>query len=503
MSTTKTNRTTTINTSLVKKAVKLLCEQANYFLPQDVFEGLQEMYLKEDSKLAKKMLNEILTNAYLAMKTKRPMCQDTGLPVVFIDIGQEVILEGEDLTEAINEGVKQAAIEGYLRKSIVEEPIFERKNTKTNTPAVIHTRIVPGNKVKIIVAPKGGGSENMSALKMLKPAEGVEGVVKFAVETVKNAGANPCPPIVVGVGIGGTMEHAAMMAKRALLKPLTPLSELEKIAKTDKKAGLELRILREVQKLGIGTQGLGGSLTALGVNVEMGACHIASLPVAVNINCHVARHAEIILDEKTTIPDQITSTFNIPQTGEFKDAQEIKKITLPLKEEELNNLKAGDAVLLSGYMYTGRDAAHKRLIECIKNNQELPVNLKGQTIYYVGPCPAKEGEVIGPAGPTTAGRMDAYTPQLLDLGLKGMIGKGYRTQEVIDSIIANKAVYFVATGGAGALLAQKIKVAEVMAYPDLGPEAIYKLTIEDFPATVCIDSKGNNYYNIGQKKYQG
>lgn len=497
-----TSKITKINTSQITKAVKLLCQQANYFLPQDVFEGIQDMYLNEKSELGKKLLNEIITNAFLAAKTKRPMCQDTGLTVVFIDIGQNVILEGANLTDAINEGVKEAYAEGYLRKSIVENPIFGRKNTQTNTPAVVHTQIVPGNTVRIIVAPKGGGSENMSTLKMLKPAEGVDGVVNFVVESVKNAGANPCPPINVGVGIGGSMEKAAYLAKKALLNHIVPLEELKEKAKTDEKAALELRILEEIQKLGIGTQGLGGSLTAFGVSVEMYPCHIASLPVAVNINCHAARHAEITLGENTQVEEKLEPKFEIPQPEEIKVSKDTKRITLPLKEEDIRNLKAGDTVLLNGYLYTGRDAAHKRLINCLDNNEPLPVDLKGQTIYYVGPCPAKYNEVIGPAGPTTSGRMDAYAPRLLDLGLKGMIGKGYRTDSVVESIKKNKAIYFVATGGAGALIAQKIKEAEVVAYPDLGPEAIYKLTIEDFPATVCIDSKGENYYEIGKKKFE-
>ncbi len=491
-----------INSSTITKAVKLLCEQANYYLPQDVFEGIHEMYLQEESPLGKNLLNEILHNAYLASKSRRPICQDTGLTVVFIDIGQDVELEGENLYDAINEGVKQAYSDGFLRKSIVDDPVFERKNTGTNTPAVIHSRIVPGNTIKIIIAPKGGGSENMSTLKMLKPAEGVEGVIKFVVDSVNIAGANPCPPIHVGVGIGGSMEYAALLAKKALLNKIIPQEELEEQAKSCKKSALELRILKEIQKLGIGTQGLGGTLTAIGVSIEMYPCHIASMPVAVNINCHAARHAEIIIDETTAVQNTPSELFDMPEPEILAEDSTVKKINLPLTEETIKNLNAGDKVLLSGTIFTGRDAAHKRLVNCIDKNEKLPVDLKGQIIYYVGPCPAKENEVIGPAGPTTSGRMDAYAPSLLTLGLKGMIGKGYRNQSVIDSIIANKAIYMVATGGAGALLAQKIKKAEVVAYDDLGPEAIYKLEIENFPVTVCIDSKGNNYYDIGKNKYK-
>lgn len=494
--------TTIIKTDQITKAVNLLCLQANYFLPEDVFNGIKNMYLNEKSELGKTLLEDIISNAYLALNSKRPMCQDTGLTVIFIEIGQNVHIQGKDLTEAINDGVKQAYSDGYLRKSVVDDPIFNRINTKTNTPAVIHTKIVPGNEIKIIVAPKGGGSENMSTLKMLKPAEGVDGVVNFVIDSVKIAGANPCPPINVGVGVGGSFEQAAICAKKALLNPIIPLEELEEKAKTDQMAAMELRILKGIQDTGIGTQGLGGTHTAFGVSVETYPCHIASMPVAVNINCHAARHAEMILTDSTVIPDDIKPQFEIPQQKGSEGAKDLRKVSLPLKDEDITNLKAGECILLNGYMYTGRDAAHKRLLHCVKTDQPLPVDLKGQTIYYVGPCPAKEGEVIGPAGPTTSGRMDAYTPEMLKLGLKGMIGKGYRNNDVIDAIKKYKAVYFVSTGGAGALLAQRIKEAEIVAYEDLGPEAIYKLKIEDFPVTVCIDSEGNNFYEIGKAQYE-
>lgn len=491
-----------INTDLIKKSVELLCEQANYHLPKDVFDELQTVYSGEDSEIARASLYEILTNAYLASTSKRPICQDTGLVAVFIDIGQDVSLEGQYLNDAINDGIEEAYRKGVMRKSIVNDPLFERKNTTTNTPGIIHSRVVPGKEVKIIVAPKGGGSENMSALKMLKPSDGVNGVIDFVIDTVKNAGANPCPPINVGIGIGGTMEQAAILSKRALLNKIIPVEELKEKAKNDKKADLELQILEKINKLGIGAQGLGGNKTAFNVSIEMLPCHIASLPVAININCHAARHAEITLTENTKLPEQLDAEFDMVITKQIETALKPKKITLPLTDEDANDLKAGDYVLMSGFIYTGRDAAHKRLVECLNNNQELPINIKGETIYYVGPCPAKEGEIIGPAGPTTSGRMDKYAPLLMEKGLKGMIGKGDRNQEVIQSIIKNKATYFVATGGAGALLATKIKQAEVVAYPDLGPEAIYKLKIEDFPVIVCIDSMGNNYYEIGRSKYQ-
>lgn len=491
---------TTISAKQITRAVKLLCLQANFFLPEDVFKEIQTTYQQEKSDISKSLLEEIIFNAYLAMKTKRPICQDTGLTVIFVDIGQNINVADGDLTEAINKGVKLAYSEGFLRKSIVDDPLFKRKNTGTNTPAIIHTKIVPGNEIKLIVAPKGGGSENMSAVKMLKPAQGVEGVTDFVLDTVKSAGPNPCPPIVVGVGIGGSMEYAAYLAKKALTNKLVSLEALKAKASKDQKAQLELKLYEEIQKTGVGTQGLGGTNTSLGVSVEMHPCHIASLPVAVNINCHAARHAEMTLTENTTIPEELVPEFNIVKP-EFEDSSEKKTVQLPLSEETINNLQAGDSVLLNGYIYTARDAAHKKLINLIKENKPLPIDLKGETIYYVGPCPAKEDEVIGPAGPTTSGRMDAYTPTMLDNGLKGMIGKGFRNTTVIESIKKHKALYFVATGGGAVLLANCIKECELIAYPELGPEAIYKLKLENFPATVCIDSQGNNYYETGISKY--
>ena len=444
---------TTIKSSIITDAVSYLCQKAACFLPEEVYEALQRFNCEE-----------ILLNAHLAYKTTRPICQDTGITVVFVDIGQDVHIDGDSLELAINKGVEKGYGQGYLRKSIVDDPVYARKNTETNTPAIIHTRIVPGNTIKITVALKGAGSENMSAVKMLNPSDGIEGIIDFVVETVENSASNSCPPVYVGVGVGGTMEHAAILAKRALLKP--PLTELE----------LEKQIYEKVKDI------------AFGVSIETHACHIAGLPVAINLNCHAARHAHMILTDSTIIPKKIEPDFDIPCNQDKVDYSLYKKINLPLKDEDIANLKAGDSILLSGELYTARDAAHKKFIE-----EGVPFDIKGQTIYYTGPCPAKEREIIGPAGPTTSARVDSYTPQLLELGLKGMVGKGVRNQEVLNSIKQNKAVYFTATGGAACLLAQKIKSAEVVAYPELGTEAVYKLEVQDFPVIVGIDSQGKNF----------
>ncbi|OGI03804.1 MAG: hypothetical protein A2Y25_07275 [Candidatus Melainabacteria bacterium GWF2_37_15] len=438
------NNVTTIKSSLIADAISYLCQKAACFLREEIYNALQRFNCEE-----------ILLNAHLAYKTKRPICQDTGITVVFVDIGQDVHIEGDELELAINKGVEKGYEQGYLRKSIVDDPVYARKNTETNTPAVIHTRIVPGNTIKITVALKGAGSENMSAVKMLNPSDGVEGIINFVVETVENSASNSCPPVYIGIGVGGTMEQAAILAKRALLK--TPLTESE----------LEKQIYEKVKDI------------AFGVSIETQACHIAGLPVAINLNCHATRHAEMVLTENTVLPEEIKPDFDIPCNEHKIDYSSYKKINLPLKDEDIEGLKAGDGVLLSGEVCTARDAAHKKFIE-----QGIPFDIKGQVIYYTGPCPAMEDEIIGPAGPTTSSRMDSYTPQLLELGLKGMIGKGIRNQEVLNSIKQNKAVYFTAIGGAACLLTQKIKSAKIIAYHELGTEAVFKLQVEDFPVIV-------------------
>lgn len=482
-----------IKSSLIADAVSYLCQKAACCLPEDVYEGIEDLYRRETSETAKVFLAETLLNAEIAAKTERPICQDTGITVVFVELGQDVVIEGDTLNDAIDKGVEKGYREGCLRKSVVKDAIFDRTNTGNNTPAIIHTEIVEGDKIKITVAPKGSGSENMSALRMFKPADGEAAIVDFVVNTVKNAGSNSCPPLHIGVGIGGTMEYACLLAKKALLNKVIPLNELEELAKTDVKRALELKILSTVQKTGVGAQGMGGSCTAFAVNVETYPCHIAGLPVAVNLNCHATRHAAMIIDENTVIPENTSFSFKKEggKVGNI-DYSSYKKLSLPLNDEDINALKASDRVLLSGEIYTARDAAHKKIVQALEAGKQLPFDLQNQIIYYAGPCPAAENEVIGPIGPTTAGRMDVYTPLLLDRGLKGMIGKGYRSTEVIEAIKRNRAVYFTATGGAACLLAQKVLSAEMIAYPELGAEAVYKLKVKDFPAIVNVDSTGNS-----------
>jgi fumarate hydratase class I len=518
-----------ILTDKITEAVYNLCKQANIYIPKDVYASLYDSYVNEKSSRAKNVLWQILENIKLASESGRPICQDTGVVVVFAEIGQNAHISGLPLEEAINKGVETAYNDCFFRKSIVKDPIFTRVNTGTNTPAVIHTKIVAGNTIKLTIAIKGCGSENMSAAKMLKPAAGVQGIIDFIVETVKTAGANPCPPIRLGIGVGGTMDYATLLSKKALLEPIKSESVLQQMCYAsiqaakplnqkfnetipsdittatvltdinmwqpqelpDKITKLELEILKKLNKLNIGAAGLGGDTTVFGVNILHSPTHIAALPVAVNINCHASRHASAVIVE-----DKIKYNFDNYQY-EFADFQENESFDVRVETsetEKIRSLKAGQKVLLSGYIYTARDAAHKKLIDCINMGEDFPIDIKDKIIYYVGPCPSMPDEIIGPAGPTTAGRMDKFTPVLLERDLLGMIGKGERSEQVRDSIKENKGIYFVATGGAACLLQQRIIESEVIAYPELGAEAIFKLKIKDFPVIVAIDSNGESVF---------
>ncbi|MFH0703154.1 MAG: fumarate hydratase [bacterium] len=480
-----------IKSEKITEIVFNLCKQANLYISKDVYNTILNSYTKEKSSKSKYILWQILENIRLASELKRPICQDTGIVVIFAEIGQNVFIEGDNFENAVNQGVKEAYKNNFFRKSIIDDPIFKRINTNTNIPAVIYTKLINSNSIKISLAVKGCGSENMSTVKMLKPSAGIEGIVDFAVETVRKAGSNPCPPVRLGIGIGGTLDYAAFLSKKALLEPIKTEKELELLSLTNNTAKLELEILQKTNDLKIGAAGFGGNTTVFGVNILDFPTHIAALPVAININCHASRHAKAEIFE-----NNIKYYFDDFQY-KFEEICNQKKLYKQVNTDDaasLKNLKTGDEILLSGYIYTARDAAHKKLIECIDKNEDLPIDIKDKIIYYTGPCPKQENEIIGPAGPTTSCRMDKYTPALLERGLLGSIGKGERSSQVIESIIDNKGIYLVATGGAAVLLSQKITEAKVIAYPELGPEAIYKLKIEKFPVIVAIDSNGNNIF---------
>ena len=482
----------------ISSIVSRLVQTANRELPQDVETALLAAREREESQTGRLMLDIIVENAGLARQTGLPICQDTGIDVVFVQIGQELKIEG-DLVRAINEGISQGTREGWLRCSVCD-PIT-RKNTGDNTPAVVHVEPVAGDTLEISVLPKGCGSENMSAMVMLPPSAGEDGIVRAVANQVLKAGPNPCPPGIIGIGIGGTMEKAALLAKKALLRPVGSRNPRDDLAE------LEDRIFIRINGLGIGPLGLGGSVTSLGVAVEVYPCHIASLPVAINIQCHAARHCTarwrdgswVIKGQASRVRGQgsrVKGHFPMPL------AQGVVRIELPLSKSAIRDLRAGDWVLLNGVVYTGRDQTHRRLVEMLDRGESLPVDLRGQLIYYVGPSPAPPGRPVGSAGPTTSYRMDAYTPRMLAEGVLATMGKGRRSPEVKAALKKHGAVYFATTGGAGAYLASCIESCELIAFPELGPEALYRMKVKDFPAIVINDITGADFYEIATKPHK-
>lgn len=440
---------------------------------------------RERSPLARELFGLAIRNALLAWEKRLPLCQDTGQMVVWVKLGQEVQIVGGSLEEAVNQGVEDGGRAGHLRQSVVTDPFF-RRYAGSYGPAVIHYRITPGDSCQLLVLPNGCGCEQVGIAKHFPPFEERDKVVATVLEQIKAAGSRSCPPTVVGVGIGGNLEQSAYMAKRALLRPIgQPHSHL---------SDLERRILEEANQLNIGPQGVGGSNSALAVHIVSGPCHRANLPVAVAFNCYLSRRRSLVLQDNEPLPKPNPAVYEKLQELAPTRGWEGIPISTPLTREAAEKLRAGDKVLLSGVIYTARDAAHRQLFEVISQGEELPFNPRGQLLYYVGPAPAPPGEVLGSAGPTTSYRIDPYTPALLKRGLAGTIGKGMRSQEVMEAMREYKAVYLATLGGAGALLSQCIKEAEVIAYPELGPEAIFKLRVEDFPAIVAIDLAGRSLY---------
>lgn len=493
-----------ITEAMIESLVADLFYTATHQLPKDVFDRLNALYQLEVGENAKEATRQILENAVKARQKHRPMCQDTGFPVVFVEIGQNCPFRG-NLTRAINQGVAKGYKDNFLRKSMVRDPLFDRTNTGDNTPAIITTDIVEGDTLKIMVEPKGTGSESMSALRMLKPAQGVEGVKEFIIDAIFHAGANPCPPLLLGIGIGGTFDKAASMAKRALFDHVqSPETLAQKAQGGDHYAQLALDIMNLVNQTGIGSQGMGGVQMCIGVNIRTFGTHIGALPVALNVQCHAARHAEALIHPDGTI--EYLSHF-IDESETYEEASpevnaHVVKLQTPVSADQFKQLKAGDRVHITGTIYTARDAAHKRMIEDFEKTGTFPFEMDNQILYYVGPAPAKGDEIIGPAGPTTSARMDKYAPFFFDKGLKATIGKGYRNPDVIESMKRNGAVYMVGIGGAAIVIAEAIKKCEVVAYPDLGPEAVYRLEVENFPVMVAIDAQGNNIHELGREQYR-
>ncbi len=495
---------TTIRHDDLVESVAAALQYISYFHPADYIAHLARAYEREQSPAAKDAIAQILTNSRMCAEGKRPICQDTGIVNVFLKIGMDVRFEGfsGSITDAINEGVRR----GYnnpdnkLRASVVADPQFERKNTKDNTPAVVHMELVPGDTVDVQVAAKGGGSENKTKFVMLNPSDSL---VDWVLKTVPTMGAGWCPPGMLGIGIGGTAEHAMLMAKQSLMGDID-MSDLLARGPQSKLEELRVELYEKVNALGIGAQGLGGLTTVLDVKIMMHATHAASKPVAMIPNCAATRHAHFVLDGSGPAYIEPPSLSEWPEVHWTPDTHKSKRIDLnTLTAAEVASWKPGQTLLLNGKMLTGRDAAHKRIQDMLAKGESLPVDFKNRVIYYVGPVDPVRDEAVGPAGPTTATRMDKFTDMMLEkTGLIAMIGKAERGPIAIESIKNHQSAYLMAVGGAAYLVSKAIKSAKVVGFADLGMEAIYEFDVTDMPVTVAVDSNGTSVHNTGPKEWQ-
>ena len=475
----------------------------SYYHPIDFIQALGKAYDREESPAAKDAIAQILTNSRMCAEGKRPICQDTGIAVVFIKVGMNVQWEATmSLEDMINEGVRRAYGDSHnpLRASILRDPGGKRTNTKDNTPAVIHYEIVPGDGVEVICAAKGGGSENKSKLVMLNPSDSI---VDWVLKTVPTMGAGWCPPGILGIGIGGTPEKAMLIAKESLMDPVDIYDLIERGPK-NKLEELRIELFEKVNALGVGAQGLGGLTTVVDVKIMDYPTHAASLPVAMIPNCAATRHVHFHLDGNGPAHLPVPNLEDWPDVAWKPDTEKSKRVNLDtLTPAEVASWKVGQTLLLNGKMYTGRDAAHKRIQEMLAKGEKLPVDFTNKVIYYVGPVDPIEGEVVGPAGPTTSTRMDKFTEMMLgQTGLISMIGKAERGPGAIEAIKKHGSAYLMAVGGAAYLVAKAIEKAKVVGFADLGMEAIYEFEVKDMPVTVAVDSQGISAHQTGPREWQ-
>jgi len=492
----------TVCAAEIRDAVARLCVEANRKLPCDMECALRSARESEPWPLAKETLVTLCENLEAAARTGLPICQDTGIVTVFLHVGMNVSWDADmSVDDMVNEGVRRAYAlpDNVLRASVLADPDGARKNTGDNTPAIIHYKIVPGDTVEVHVAAKGGGSEAKSKFAMLNPSDSV---VDWVMEQIPQMGAGWCPPGMLGIGIGGTAEKAMEIAKEALLDPID-IQELQARGPSNRAEELRLEIFDKVNKSGIGAQGLGGLTTVLDIKVKDFPTHAANKPVAIIPNCAATRHAHFTLDGSGPAALPAPRLEDWPEiTREMGD--NVKRVNLDtITPEEVQSWQPGDTLLLNGKLLTGRDAAHKRMVDMIGRGEPLPVDLKGRFIYYVGPVDPVGDEVVGPAGPTTATRMDKFTRTMLEeTGLLGMVGKAERGLAAIEAIRDNKAIYLMAVGGSAYLVAQAIKKSRVVGFADLGMEAIYEFEVEDMPVTVAVDSQGTSVHHTGPAKWK-
>ena len=483
----------------VIRSVADALQYISYYHPPDFIRAIRAAWEREESPAAKGALTQVLVNSRMCAIGKRPICQDTGIVIAFVEVGMDVQWDATmSLEDMINEGVRRgyAMESNVLRASVLADPDGARANTRDNTPAVIHYKVVPGDKLSIEVAAKGGGSEAKAKFAMLNPSDSL---VDWVLDVVPQMGAGWCPPGILGVGIGGTPEKAMLLAKASMMDPID-IHELQERGPANRSEELRLELFERINALGIGAQGLGGLTTVLDVKVREYPTHAANKPVAVIPNCTATRHVHFTLDGSGP------ATFTPPDLSEWPDidfdlGSDVRRVDLDtLTPEAVREWKSGDTLLLSGKLLTGRDAAHKKLADLMARGEPLPVDFTNRVIYYVGPVDPVGDEVIGPAGPTTATRMDKFTRDMLEkTGLVGMVGKAERGPAAIDAIRDAGAAYMIAVGGAAYLVAKAITAAKVIAFEELGMEAIHEFEVRDMPVTVAVDAEGRSVHSDGPR----
>lgn len=485
-------------------AVEQALQYISYYHPNDFIQAMHAAYEQEESVAAKNAIAQILVNSRLSALGKRPICQDTGIVCAFVKIGMNVRFDKSNMTvqEMVDEGTRRAYAnkDNVLRASIVTDPLGRRKNTRDNTPSVVHIDMVHGDKIDVEIAAKGGGSEFKSKFQVINPSDSL---VDWVLPKVLEMGAGWCPPGILGIGVGGTAEKAMLLAKESLNQPIDMQALIERGPKT-RAEELRIELYEKINLLGVGAQGLGGLTTVLDVKINDFPTHIACLPVAMIPNCAATRHVHFELDG-SGVPELPAPDMDLwPQISFHPEAYSRRVNLDTLTEEEMRTWKMGETLLISGKILTARDAAHKRLVDMASKGEELPVNLKNRFIYYVGPVDPVREEIIGPAGPTTATRMDKFTEFMLgDCGVMGLIGKAERGNDAVELIKKHQKSYMIAVGGAAYLISKAIKSSKVLAFEDLGTEAIRELEIEDMPVTVAVDSEGSNIHQLGPKQWRG
>jgi len=493
---------TTIHQEDLIASVADALQYISYYHPLDFITALGKAYEREQSPAARDAIAQILTNSRMSAQGHRPICQDTGIVTAFVKVGMDVRWDAAmGVGDMVNEGVRRAYTnpDNVLRASVVADPAGARKNTRDNTPAVIHYEIVPGDKVEVTLAAKGGGSENKSKFVILNPSDSL---VDWVLKTVPTMGGGWCPPGILGIGLGGTAEKAMLLAKEALMEPID-IFELQARGAKNRVEELRLELYEKVNALGIGAQGLGGLTTVLDVKIKDYPTHAAGLPVAMIPNCAATRHIHFSLDGNGPAVLTPPNLDDWPKV-EWQPSVDSRRVNLDtVTRAEIARFKPGETLLLSGKLLTGRDAAHKRIADLLARGEPLPVDFTNRFIYYVGPVDPVRDEVMGPAGPTTSTRMDKFTDLMLDkTGLIGMVGKAERGPVAIDSIKRHQAVYLMAVGGAAYLVSKAIKAARVLAFADLGMEAIYEFTVQDMPVTVAVDSNGTSVHETGPAEWR-